>query len=529
MAGTPVLGVACTSAMGTPATLPLDEQNLPVAESAAHHASNFEGERSTVCMASRACAIEDDLLHFENRRVSTDGEVSEIISPSIIPEELVTAGPHAVHAGAEQPAAAAILIPTEASLLLRARRMFLGGPGGPAASGGDESAAEVTKGLVLVAAEAIRELFSTERDAIQLACGVLDEREALAYLVGDAAGLGLITACSARKAGDKAGKLVWVAKGAPPIEKELADARRAVQRRAGKLREGTLESELAAARAAILRQAVALPLDKRLSMPPPKHSLAGRKRARPPEHDPEARFEAWCKRKGGSPSRFADHRRKEGERVWRLQEYQRAWNPQSWQWRRELEELRERDRWRNDMCTCGEGVPSWLCRVASCYSFEVVGDGGCDERSLPGCHECMCLDWPGGAALQPPPSWRRRHLHVDPFKVEAGGRYDPDPAPEGGWLPVEPFLTHAKWKVRFFAGEIDRWDQAEREERKGAAIRLRRSLGMPSAPVRFSMGEVLSVIRERPDAKERVKAIIAQQGVAEELKMARIQLVLCER
>ena len=42
VAGAPVLGVACASAMGTPATLPLDEQNLPGAESAAHHASTFE-------------------------------------------------------------------------------------------------------------------------------------------------------------------------------------------------------------------------------------------------------------------------------------------------------------------------------------------------------------------------------------------------------------------------------------------------------------------------------------------------------
>ena len=73
--------------MGTPATLPLDEQNLPVAESAAHHASNFEGERSTVRMASGACAIEDDLLHRGNRRASTDGAMSEISSPSIILED----------------------------------------------------------------------------------------------------------------------------------------------------------------------------------------------------------------------------------------------------------------------------------------------------------------------------------------------------------------------------------------------------------------------------------------------------------
>ena len=42
--------------------------------------------------------------------------------------------------------------------------------------------------------------------AIRLACGVLDEREALARIVGDAAGHGRISDTAARKAGDKAGR-----------------------------------------------------------------------------------------------------------------------------------------------------------------------------------------------------------------------------------------------------------------------------------------------------------------------------------
>ena len=118
----------------------------------------------------------------------------------------------------------------------------------------------MTKGLVLVAAKAVVKLFESSRAEIQQACGALDEREALAYLLGDVTGFGLISDLAARKAGDKTGKLVWVLKGQAPIEKELSDARRAVQKRAGKLPEGTLETELEDARSTVLRETVQLPL-----------------------------------------------------------------------------------------------------------------------------------------------------------------------------------------------------------------------------------------------------------------------------
>ena len=41
----------------------------------------------------------------------------------------------------------------------------------------------VTNGLVLNASDAITTLFKSHRTAIQAACGVLDEREALARLI----------------------------------------------------------------------------------------------------------------------------------------------------------------------------------------------------------------------------------------------------------------------------------------------------------------------------------------------------------
>lgn len=64
---------------------------------------------------------------------------------------------------------------------------------------------------------------------------MLDRREALAYLIADAVlGVGLLFSDQARSVGDKAGKLVWVGKGSPPIQKEIAAAKLAVQRTAAK-------------------------------------------------------------------------------------------------------------------------------------------------------------------------------------------------------------------------------------------------------------------------------------------------------
>ena len=156
-----------------------------------------------------------------------------------------------------------------AALLVRAIIMFTGGVGGPWSSGLGVATPKVTKGLLLAAAEAIAVGLGWKPGArpaaVEVACGVLDRREALAYLIGDAVlGVGLLKMEDARSVGQAAGKQVWVAKGTAPLRKEVADAKLAVQRSAGKrsLDGERLTSEKANAEAAVLREqcAPALPL-----------------------------------------------------------------------------------------------------------------------------------------------------------------------------------------------------------------------------------------------------------------------------
>ena len=151
------------------------------------------------------------------------------------------------------------------SMLLRALIMFTGGVGGPWPSGLGFASEDVTKGLVLAAADAIEVglgwLPKARPDAVTAACGVLDRREALAYLIGDAVlGLGLIPDQAARSVGQAAGKLVWVAKGTAPVKQQVAKVKAVVQREASKLTPEQLVTRKADAEAKVLCELFSLPL-----------------------------------------------------------------------------------------------------------------------------------------------------------------------------------------------------------------------------------------------------------------------------
>ena len=154
-----------------------------------------------------------------------------------------------------------------AGLLKRALIMFTSGLGGPWSSGLGIASPNVTKGLVLAAADAIAIGLGwkpgARPEAVESACGVLDRREALALLIGDAVlGVGLLADEHARSVGDKAAKQVWVAKGTAPLRMEVAGAKQAVQRTVAKreLTPEQLAGEKADAEAAVLRAAFHPPL-----------------------------------------------------------------------------------------------------------------------------------------------------------------------------------------------------------------------------------------------------------------------------
>ena len=380
--------------------------------------------------------MEDDALRLQTIRVCPRTAFNGGGAGSDSAEQLVLSEPSALRGDISEAAAAASSALSVASLLKLLKLMLLCGSGGPVVSGSDRPPVEVTKELVLFAAEAVKELFSTHRAQIQLSCGVLDEREALAYLVADVAGIGLITTESARKAGDKAGKLVWVQKGAPPIEKELADAKRAVQRRAGKLPASeSIEKAFADARSQVLQTAVQLPLDKRPverarprpPPPPPPPELL-------PELDP--RLVRWCRnqRPNLDPIGIV-HASSRGR--YERQKRHRAWHPTNWRERTELASKLARIETCDDICTCAQGTPSWLCRVNVC--FATAAGSRCEERTEP-LRDCDCMGWQYEGCgdqnscpdrITPPLTPQALGL-LDPDSLQYMMRWQP-PVPASGW------------------------------------------------------------------------------------------------
>jgi hypothetical protein len=482
-------------------------------------------------------STEDVVFQLDYPRVRDDEATLACTAETSSSEYVVTSSSMSAQPQPEVAAAAAVLVPTEASLLRRAETMFLGGPGGPHASGSDEAPVLVTNGLVLNASDAITTLFKSHRTAIQAACGVLDEREALARLIGEAAGLGRIPAEAARKAGDKAGKLVWVKKGTPPIKADLADARRAVQRRASKLPEGaSLEEALEDARMAVLRTAVTL------HALPSREECEAAERARvravareeaaaarppppppppPPERDP--RLVAWCSRHRCEPANLMRYM---GERAGERRKRERAWHSTRW---REVNEKAQWLRLRNEddcgWCTCAEGAhdqgtPSWLCRVNLCYA--TAAGATCDERVLP-CRSCDCMGWNEEEHGQPSRSRELAcHRPRDNDWEQTLVRWHP-PTPVGGWPVLEPPAEPPR--------DIERLRQHLADEREDAAIGRRRAVGVaaPPAPASVSMAELLRLVRERPEAVTEIRATIARQDLTEAQKWAEMHRIMREQ
>ena len=479
----------------TPGTHTMARQKPRVADSNEEPRTSVAEQHESDGSTSARGSTEDVVLQPDYPRVRDLEAAPAGTASTSSSEHVVTSGSTSAQQQPEEAAAAAELIPTAASLLVRARRMFLGGPAGPTASGSDEAAVQVTKGLVLFGAEAIRELFFSQREAIELACGVLDEREALAHLIGDAAGVGLLPAEAARKMGDKAGKLVWVKKGQSPIEADLADARRAVQRRKGKLPEGaSLEAAFDDARTAVLRESPKLTLPSReeceaaerarvrarereqaaaarapqppppppperdprlvaldrapsvLELPPTKPpspkppSAAGGECAEPPPPDRmRQRFEAWCRRHdpGGvaDPVAYYEHQRK-CSRLMRAVTARR-WKPRTWAERRDRAQTLSRQQRSNQLCECDDDVPSILCRAHACYAFEI---GMCDGLPEPSSVaqdpasriSCNCMRHVWGVDQE-----QRWPAHKPPLMIEATEDYD--------------FLTEQTTRFLYFA------------------------------------------------------------------------------
>jgi hypothetical protein len=353
---------------------------------------------------------------------------------------------------------------------------------------------------------------------------VLDEREALARLIGEAAGLGRIPAEAARKAGDKAGKLVWVKKGTPPIKADLADARRAVQRRASKLPEGaSLEEALEDARIAVLRTTVTLQ-----ALPSREECEAAPRAARPlPEHD--ARLVKWCAGHGLQAEYVVARMSKA---VHERQKRERAWQPrgskQALAKARRLQAVAEED----DLCTCSEGVPSFLCRVNRCFTSAAFGH--CEERRLPG-QACDCMGWEAEDerdedSLAITKKDRRISLYEESRCLPWWIAPNP-PTPAGGWPVYDPAAVKR-------ASDAD-YDAMMREYPNGFTLPggQHYPLGGHASsckpqPARAPAPAAGVTARElfnlTADGKAKIQATCARQDLTDEQKMTKIQRIASE-
>jgi hypothetical protein len=496
---------------------------------------------NSVNASAQARATEDDALQSQMCRVCPRTASTEGGPEADLSEKVVLSDTSAVRGDSSEAAATASNALSAASLLEQLKLMVLCGSGGPVASGSDHPPVEVTKGLVLFAAEAVRELFSTHREQIQLACGELDEREALAYLIADAVGVGLITTDSARKAGDKSGKLVWVKKGAPPIEKELADAKRAVQRRASKLPEGvSIETEFEDARAAVLRTVVQLLLDKRPVERARPQPAAGRQRVEAPPPPPpppplphlDPRLVRWCGNqwpREDAHSMAAAIVRTMSRRVHERKARDRAWNPRTWQEREEKRRwLAVMDEGDQELCTCEQGTLSWLCRVNLCYATAVGST--CEERALPG-RDCDCMGWKLDELHMdpsPPDRWPR----ADDQSLQSMMRWQP-PTPAAGWPAYDTGPDERRARLKQARAEQKRKERALEsvqqrlaDAQEDRAILRHRATEATPAPAPMTTADIVRMARERPEACAKVKAVIIQQDLSEEQKMAEIRSIV---
>lgn len=320
--------------------------------------------------------------------------------------------------------------------------MFSGGaPGsGPAASGKGLAASDASDGLLVDEVAAIAEVMKpcTRKGrrrcgpecAVHVQCPVLDKEEMLGYLTADVHGLPLLRAPvdqvnEARSVGEAA--RLRATKAAPAID---------AARRQGKA------AELEALRSRVVAE---LPLVKRrvertkprpLPTPAPPPQPQPPQPPPPPESDP--RLVRWCSNQGGTNGDPADIVKFSSRWRYERQKRERAWNPTSQSEQDELAStLARRDAY-DDICTCAEGTPSFLCHVNMC--FATAAGSRCEERRLP-FEDCDCMGWQyegaGGRDQNScpyritPPLDPDRHL-IDPYRLRDMMAWQP-PVPASGW------------------------------------------------------------------------------------------------
>jgi hypothetical protein len=265
------------------------------------------------------------------------------------------------------------------------------------------------------------------------------------------------------------------------MEKRLFDDKETARKAARKLSDDARAQhaiDTATARAALEHAPIVLELPPP-PPPPAPQTAVGRKRAAPPAPPPsdphslwEVHAHAWCKRRGLDDADLHALMQRKGEKAWAQRKWEQAWQPRTWRGRLELSQLRERGHARNrSVCTCDEGVPSWLCRAAWCYSFEAFGFCENDGLQWPGYSSCSCMieawgDEATGMWETQLPSLRERKFVSHDDAICFACPEDPAPVPPGGWPLVEPRSVRERRERAAAKALCKRHARVERMQRK---------------------------------------------------------------
>jgi hypothetical protein len=321
----------------------------------------------------------------------------------------------------------------------RRNKMFVVGQPAPTSSSMlDGVVREERYEYLMLAAAAVSEKEWSKEDvkALSTAFGNFDRVVALGWLIGDLFGMPLLPSPYPLKVGQKAGR------EAAKAGKAIATAVQTKSRKLSKLkaddpkRQDAIEEadkvEAATKRALVPEPGLGLPSSQECASPDRAVERA-RKRPLPapppppPECDPQ--LIKWCANHGWSPGSLVEHMTC---RIHERQRRERAWNPTCWREAQAKAKALDATAIDDDLCTCADGTPSWLCRVNRCYATAV--GSRCEERHTPR-DSCDCMGWKED---EQPCAWNRTSngrvpTHFDEY-LSLPWWFEPHPpTPAAGW------------------------------------------------------------------------------------------------
>ena len=210
-------------------------------------------------------------------------------------------------------------------------------------------------------------------------------------------------------------------------------------------------------------------------------------------------------------------------RIYERKQRERAWAPVNSREARDKAKAIAAMEADDNLCTCHEGTPSWLCQVTRCYA--TAAGARCKERRMPR-DSCECMGWWDEADGEEPEPTRRFHneTHFDEYgclPLWLQGE-PPPPMPAAGWPFWDPVAEERARRAQSLADleadslEVDGWGaEGNPYIALTAATSGRGAQVLLAAIVRAEKICVMSIVGSRlTEAKARLAELQSRQGIA---------------